>query len=171
MPRLRHIALVVKDLEKSAAFYERAFGLRRVEGASAESATARRVFLTDGEVNLALLQYKGSTGAGGVPEGFVGLHHFGFEVEDLAAAQARVEGAGARYYFDLGKEEDEEFERKFRDPDGILFDISHKGWAGTPIKSGKAGKRRTAPRSTQRPKSSKSPKASKSKSRRRARRG
>ncbi len=30
---------------------------------------------------------------------------------------------------DLGKsKEDANFERKFKDPDGIVFDISEKGW-------------------------------------------
>jgi hypothetical protein len=25
-----------------------------------------------------------------------------------------------------------DFERKFRDPNGIVFDISHRGWVGIP---------------------------------------
>ncbi|HEY5965292.1 MAG TPA: hypothetical protein VIU42_14855, partial [Xanthobacteraceae bacterium] len=30
--------------------------------------------------------------------------------------------------FDLNKPEDEGFERKFKDPNGIVFDINWKGW-------------------------------------------
>jgi catechol 2,3-dioxygenase-like lactoylglutathione lyase family enzyme len=133
MARLRHLAIVVKDLDATAEFYERAFGLKRIE--KSESETAHRIFLTDGEINLALLKYKGKRGSGlDDPESFVGLHHMGFQVDDLGESQAAIEKAGGTWYFDLGKEEDEAFERKFRDPNGIVFDISHKGWAGTPSK-------------------------------------
>jgi predicted enzyme related to lactoylglutathione lyase len=130
MARLRHFAIVVKDLDRAADFYERVFGLKRFD--RSESETAHRIFLSDGEVNLALLQYKGKRGSGlEDPTGFAGAHHFGFQVEDLAEAQAAIEAAGGTWYFDLGREEDEAFERKFKDPDGIVFDISVKGWAGT----------------------------------------
>jgi predicted enzyme related to lactoylglutathione lyase len=127
MARLRHIALVVKDLQKSADFYAQAFGLERSE--LSESETARRIFLSDGHVNIALLQYKGARGSGmDDPSSFTGVHHFGFQVDDLEAAQERIEEAGATFYFDLGKPEDVGFERKFHDPDGIIFDINTKGW-------------------------------------------
>jgi predicted enzyme related to lactoylglutathione lyase len=127
MAKLRHIAVVVKDLERAAAFYEKAFGLARSE--RSESATAHRIFLTDGVMNLALLQYKSATGSGMEdPSGFVGPHHFGFVVDDLGAAQQAIEAAGGTYYFDLGHEGEEGFERKFRDPEGIIFDINVDGW-------------------------------------------
>jgi predicted enzyme related to lactoylglutathione lyase len=127
MARLRHIALVVKDLERSADFYVQAFGLARSE--LSESATARRIFLSDGEINIALLQYKGALGSGlDDPDNFTGVHHFGFQVDDLAQAQARIEEAGATFYFDLGQPDELGFERKFRDPGGIIFDINTKGW-------------------------------------------
>ena len=75
MARIRHIALVVKDLEKTATFYEKALGLSRSE--MSEGPTARRIYMSDGEVNLALLQYKSEVGSG-VPKGWVGIHHFGW---------------------------------------------------------------------------------------------
>ena len=38
----------------------------------------------------------------------------------------------AERFFDLGEgKEHVNFERKFKDPDGIIFDISEKGWLGT----------------------------------------
>ena len=30
-----------------------------------------------------------------------------------------------------GSEREGNFERKFKDPDGVVFDISHHGWIGT----------------------------------------
>src|SRR5712672_4638534 len=93
MARIRHIALVVKDLEKTATFYEKALGLSRSE--MSEGPTARRIYMSDGEVNLALLQYKSELGSGlKDPQAFVGLHHFGFQVDDLKEGQAAVEAAG-----------------------------------------------------------------------------
>jgi catechol 2,3-dioxygenase-like lactoylglutathione lyase family enzyme len=133
MARIRHIALVVKDLEKTATFYEKALGLSRSE--MSEGPTARRIYMSDGEVNLALLQYKSEVGSGlKDPQGFVGVHHFGFQVDDLKEGQTAIEQAGGEFFFDLGQEGDEGFERKFKDPDGIIFDINDTGWAMTSSK-------------------------------------
>ena len=131
MARLRHIAVVVKDLEKAAEFYEKVFDLKRVGEEHLEMGSG--IYLSDGVINLALLKYKGETGSGlKDPGGFVGAHHFGFQVEDLEAARERVEAAGGRFFFTLGKTKDEaNFEMKFKDPDGVIFDISEKGWLGT----------------------------------------
>jgi len=123
--RIRHIALCVKDIKATADFYEKAFGLKRTE--IKEGKTAWNCYLSDGEVNLALLQYKGETGSG-VPKGWTGIHHFGFQCDDLPAQQKKVEAAGAEFFYDLGEPEDEGFERKFKDPNGIVFDLNWKGW-------------------------------------------
>jgi len=129
--RLRHIAVVVKDLEKAARFYETVFELRRVGEETLDFAAA--IYLTDGVINLALLNYKGERGSGLKNwRDFVGAHHFGFQVDDLAETQKRIEAAGGKFFFDLGNDaEKENFERKFKDPDGVIFDISRKGWQGT----------------------------------------
>ncbi len=130
MARIRHIALVVKDLEATADFYEKALGLTRSK--MSEGPTAKRIYMSDGEVNLALLQYKGETGSGlKDAQNFVGIHHFGFQVDDLPKQQKQIEDAGGQFFFDLGDEDDDDFERKFRDPNGIIFDINYKGWAMT----------------------------------------
>ena len=129
--RLRHFAIVVKDLQKAARFYESVFELKRVGEETLDFASA--VYLTDGVINLALLNYKGERGSGlANAKDFVGAHHFGFQVDDLGETQKRIEAAGGKFFFDLGNDaEKENFERKFKDPDGIIFDISKKGWQGT----------------------------------------
>jgi hypothetical protein len=83
--------------------------------------------MSDGEVNLALLQYKSEVGSG-VPAGWTGIHHFGFQCDDMPKQQKQIEKAGGVFFFDLGEPEDEGFERKFKDPNGIVFDINWKGW-------------------------------------------
>ena len=137
MARIRHIALVVKDLEGTADFYEKALGLKRSE--MSEGPTAKRIYMSDGHVNLALLQYKSETGSGlKDPSSFVGVHHFGFQVDDLPQQQKKIEDAGGQFFFDLGDPDDDDFERKFKDPNGIIFDVNWKGWSMTDGKKGGA---------------------------------
>ena len=130
MARLRHFAVVVRDLEKSARFYEGVFDLKRVGAETLDFASA--IYLSDGVINLALLNYHGKRGSGlEDAKNFVGAHHFGFQVEDIAATQKKIEAAGGTFFFDLGNDQEKEnFERKFKDPDGIIFDISKNGWQG-----------------------------------------
>ena len=136
--RIRHIALSVKDIDATADFYEQAFGLKR--SPKSEGPTAFRVYMSDGEINLALLQYKSEVGSGlANPGEFVGIHHFGFQCDDLAQQQKQIEAAGGTFFFDLGDPDDDDFERMFRDPNGIIFDVNWKGWTMT------SGKRRARP--------------------------
>ena len=132
--RLRHFAVVVGDLEKSARFYEGVFGLKRVGQETLDFAAA--IYLSDGVINLALLNYFGKRGSGlDDAKSYIGAHHFGFQVDDLAETQKRIEALGGKFFFDLGNDaEKENFERKYKDPDGIIVDISKKGWSGTQSK-------------------------------------
>jgi predicted enzyme related to lactoylglutathione lyase len=144
--RIRHIALSVKDIDATADFYEKALGLKR--SPKSEGPTAFRVYMSDGEINLALLQYKSEVGSGlKNPNEFVGIHHFGFQCDDLEQQQKQIEQAGGKFFFDLGEPEDEGFERKFRDPNGIVFDINWKGWPLTKgkVKNAKGGLRPEQP--------------------------
>jgi predicted enzyme related to lactoylglutathione lyase len=130
MARLRHIAVCVKNLEKAALFYETVFDLKRVGREDIEIGSA--IYLSDGVVNLALLKFAGAKGNDlADPANAVGANHFGLQVDDLAEAQRRIEAAGGKFFFDLGDARKGNFERKFKDPDGVLFDISQHGWIGT----------------------------------------
>lgn len=125
MAKLRHIALVVDDLESSARFYETIFEMKR-----AYDVPGRAIYLTDGLMNLALLNSANAkTGEGGTSSGH-GTHHFGFRVDDFATVEAALTAAGATYAYDLGDPAGMNYERKWRDPEGILFDVSEKGWYG-----------------------------------------
>lgn len=124
MARLRHIAVWVRDLEASARFYEEVFGLERV---GAETiALGSGIYLSDGVVNLALLKPADSNDAS-----YVGAHHFGFIVDDVDSTKQKIEEHGGTFAFTLGDPEKHNFESKFKDPEGVLFDISAKGWLGT----------------------------------------
>lgn len=130
MARLRHIAVCVKNLEKAAKFYEDVFELKRVGREDIEIGSA--IYMSDGVINLALLNFSGTKGNDlKDPKNAVGANHFGFQVDDLAEAQRRIEAAGGTFFFDLGDQRQGNFERKFKDPDGVVFDISQYGWVGT----------------------------------------
>ncbi len=131
MARLRHFAVAVRDLDRSAKFYKEVFGLEQVGREDLDIGSA--IYLSDGVINLALLKYQGSRGSGlENAKEFIGAHHFGFQVDDFESVQRKIEEAGGTFFFDLGTDKDKKnFERKFKDPDGIIFDISRKGWIGT----------------------------------------
>jgi len=125
-PKLRHIAITVPDPWKAAEFYMKAFDLQKVGETDWEN--ARGVYLSDGVVNIALLQYKTEEAAGRLGRGFVGVHHFGFVVEDVDAARRAAEAAGAKHWMGEAKKDGGFYEVKFHDPDGIAFDITANGW-------------------------------------------
>ena len=54
----------------------------------------------------------------------------GFIVDDLEKYTARVKANGGRFHRELAGGDGVDFERKFRDPNGVVFDLSHKGWVG-----------------------------------------
>src|SRR5215510_9595197 len=115
MARLRHIAVCVSDLDKAAEFYAKVFEFKKIGREDLDIGSA--IYMSDGVINMALLNFKGKGGqaASDIKEGqmFVGAHHFGIQVDDL------------------GDERHGNFERKFKDPDGVIFDISKHGWQGT----------------------------------------
>ena len=130
MAKLRHIAMAVKDPEASAKFYEETFGLKRVGETDSDLATG--LYLSDGVVCLALLNYK-TDEAAGLEKGkdYVGVHHVGFWVDDLEASGEAIEKNGGTFFLDLPMEKESlYYEKKYRDPDGVIFDISHNGWVG-----------------------------------------
>lgn len=120
MAKLRHLALSVKDLEESAKFYENAFGMERVR----QSDVA--IMLSDGVVSLALLHLRSNDNA---PDergpDYIGMHHLGFLVDDVPAAGQAVEAAGGTYHGQiLNVGAGQKSERKYRDPNGVVIDVT-----------------------------------------------
>jgi lactoylglutathione lyase len=129
MAKLRHIAITVPDPEKAAKFYMDAFGLKRV--GETDWSGAKGVYLSDGVMNIALLHYKTDEMAGRRGREFVGVHHFGFIVDDIAKARRKVEAAGAKHWMGEPSDGTGFYEVKYHDPDGLVFDLTENGWAGT----------------------------------------
>ena len=115
--RLRHIAIIVPDPEASAKFFEEAFGMTRAGSAR------RGIYLTDGTMNVALLGKE-------TDEEPIGLYHFGMWVDDLDAAEKQVVKAGGTYLAGRPTSPNSFYEAKYKDPLGIVFDLTHSGWKG-----------------------------------------
>ena len=114
--KLRHIAVIVEDPEASATFFEQAFDMKR-------AGTARRgIYMSDGIFNVALLKKEGDEK--------LGLYHFGMWVDDLDAAEKKVVDAGGKYLAGRPTSPNSFYEAKYKSPTGLVFDLTHKGWAG-----------------------------------------
>ena len=130
MAKLRHIAIAVKDPQEAAKFYSKVFDMEILE--PTESPIASGVYLSDSTMCLALLNYK-TDAAAGLERGkdWVGLHHFGFWCDDLEKQRQAIEEEGGTFFMDLPHDKKSlYYEMKFRDPNGIIFDISESGWVG-----------------------------------------
>ena len=136
MARIKHIALTTKDPDKVAAFYKEGLGLKEIRRSPSGA-----VFLTDGYINLAILNWKtekdADVGANG--PNYNGIHHFGFEVDDLNEASQRLEAVQAKRLtqkagldIQMAPGRHRNFEMKWAGPDEVVFDISHTGWQTLP---------------------------------------
>jgi catechol 2,3-dioxygenase-like lactoylglutathione lyase family enzyme len=134
MPKLRHVALTTHDVEKTARFYIEVFGMKEM-GKINDPGTVG-CFLSDGEINLAILSFKNDQAAGiERGKGFAGIHHIGFEVEDMTSIQDKLASAGARRRRDVEAalgvvdgERKHNVEVKYTGPDGVMLDVSETGW-------------------------------------------
>src|SRR3989442_16021538 len=94
MPKLKHVAITTHDVERTAKFYVEVFGMKEMGKIDDPGTTG--CFLSDGEINLAILQFKNDQAAGVERgKGFTGIHHMGFEVADLTAIADKLTAAGA----------------------------------------------------------------------------
>jgi catechol 2,3-dioxygenase-like lactoylglutathione lyase family enzyme len=139
MAKIRHIALATQDPEKTARFYVDVFGLKEI--GRIDHPAVGGFFLSDGDLNLAILKFKNDAAAGAeLGKDWVGLHHFGFQVESLEAIAERLAAAGSERRDDVnealniaraGAPRTGNVEVKYAGPDGVMVDVSETGWVGS----------------------------------------
>jgi methylmalonyl-CoA/ethylmalonyl-CoA epimerase len=134
MSRIRHIAITAEDPFVTAEAFKKALGLEEI--GRGDSDLAREVYLTDGYLNVAVVCWKRTPqNPEPYPEGY-GLDHFGVQVDDLDAAEARVKGIGATPQpppkVDLSKLGGRIFFEKKYTIAGVKFDLSSHGWPVAP---------------------------------------
>jgi len=132
MPKIKHIALTTQNPDKVAAFYKEAFDMQEVRRSPNGA-----VFLTDGYINLAILNWKTAKDADVGVNGpnFSGIHHFGFEVDTLEETAEKLEKVQAQRLSQrdgmdtaMGPRGPRNVEVKWAGPDGVVLDVSHTGW-------------------------------------------
>lgn len=128
MAKRRHLALSMKNLEESAKFYEDAFDIRRVRQSNVA------IMPSDGVVSLAMLHLRSNDNT---PDkrgpDYIGMHHMGFLVDDVPGANEAVEAAGGKYHGNiLNVGAGPESERKYRDPNSMVIDVTSHAHADSP---------------------------------------
>jgi catechol 2,3-dioxygenase-like lactoylglutathione lyase family enzyme len=138
MAKIKHIAIATQDADKTAKFYTEVFGLKEI--AKLDSPNASGYYLSDGDINVAILNFKNDQVAG--PEygqGYSGIHHIGFQVDDLEEVAKKLEDAEAKPRDEINRAlgvgmdhpRHANVEVKYGAPDGVIIDVSQTGWVGT----------------------------------------
>ena len=138
MAKIKHIAIATQDADKTAKFYIDVFGLKEI--AKLDSPNASGYYLSDGNINLAILDFKNDQVTG--PEygqNYSGIHHIGFEVESLEEIAEKLEAAISQPRDDINQAlgvgmpgaRHDNVEVKYGGPDGVIIDVSQTGWVGT----------------------------------------
>jgi catechol 2,3-dioxygenase-like lactoylglutathione lyase family enzyme len=131
MAKIRHIAITTDNPAEVGAFFEEAFEMTQVRKSDNGA-----VFLSDGYMNLAILNHKTNKDADVGQNGpnYNGIHHIGFLVDDLEEAGKRLEGVkgkalGERDGLEVSLgEAPRNYEQKWAGPHDMVIDVSHTGW-------------------------------------------
>jgi glyoxylase I family protein len=136
--KIKHIAISTQDVEGTARFYREVFGLEEV--GKVDSPGACGYYLSDGNINLAILNFRKDEVAG-VERGkdWSGIHHIGFQVDSLDGIAVKLDQAGSKPRDDVnaalgvghGHRPGGNVEVKYSGPDGVMVDVSETGWVGT----------------------------------------
>jgi catechol 2,3-dioxygenase-like lactoylglutathione lyase family enzyme len=138
MAKIKHIAISTQDVDKTAKFYIDVFGMKEVAKVDGPGATG--YYLTDGDINLAILNFRNDAVAGVERgRGWSGIHHIGFQVDSLEAVAEKLADAGSSRRDDVnealgvghGRRAGGNVEVKYSGPDGVMLDVSETGWVGT----------------------------------------
>jgi predicted enzyme related to lactoylglutathione lyase len=129
MTRIKHVAIRTNEPEKTAAFYQQVFDLKKV------GLGRNGIYLSDGHINLAIL--KCQAGADG-SSGGAGIEHLGFQVDDVEATLETITRFGGKPLNERvnvtptdASDRQSYYEIKCLGPDDQIIDISGSGWVGT----------------------------------------
>ncbi len=139
MAKIKHIAIATQDPEKTASYYKEVFDLEEVGKVNNDNAEG--YYLSDGNINLAILKFKNDVVAGEeFGTAYSGIHHIGFQVEDVGSTDAKLRKVdslpraeiNAALHSGMGTGHGgRNVELKYNGPDGVMIDISQSGWVGT----------------------------------------
>ncbi len=126
MSLLNYLAIICDDPIQMRDWYRQWFGFeelnRTKEGA---------VYITDGHLTMGLLKRGAAVGESNQERG---LHHYGFRVESILEVERNLEDFDPSLRIERRPKEDPYAEYRVIDPEGIIVDLSEKGYgiAGEP---------------------------------------
>jgi catechol 2,3-dioxygenase-like lactoylglutathione lyase family enzyme len=137
-PKIRHLAMFVRDPDKVAKFYQDVFKLEVAHKAEATKTEGKAWFLTDGYMSLAILPQRLEG------EAACGLNHFGFAVDSTADISQQLVAAGVE---EPKKRPSTRPYAEYRgcDPEGNWFDISQHGFDTVETDADREKKKTLAP--------------------------
>ena len=133
MAKIRHITITTQNPGQVADFYKEVFDLKEIRRHS------DNISLTDGYINLNVRKCKTEKDSDVGPNGvnFSGIHHIGFQVDDLEQICTKLEKANSKKLSQEGLESKIAAggagrgfsnDMKWAGPDGQVIDISKTGW-------------------------------------------
>jgi glyoxylase I family protein len=128
--RIRHVAVVVSDLEKTASFYEDVLQFDRLGARTPGNFPGMALDLTDGEVHFSLLCPNDEIVRQQWSHGTLGPNHIGVVLDDLESVQQRLKDRGVATFGErFAKDDSGKLTYfKFNDPDGAEVDVSSRNW-------------------------------------------
>lgn len=139
MARIKHIAIATNDADGTRDFYTDIIGMNVVR--SVEMAKYSGYILSDGYINLAILDFK-QDDAAGTERGtaFEGLHHIGIQADPNEGVIEKLTSHGFKPRTDINDalgvkagsaSYNPTHEFKYQGPSGVVIDVSTTGWEGT----------------------------------------
>jgi len=118
--QLNYLAIMCEDPTQMRDWYGRWFGFQELnrtrEGA---------IYITDGHMNVALLKRGTAVGETNQERG---LHHFGFQIDSILEVERNLEDFDPAIRIERRPAEDPYAEYRVIDPEGIIVDLSEKGY-------------------------------------------
>ena len=123
--RFDHVAITVRDMERSVAFYRDLLGFDVLGQLLVNKGRMKLVYLRSGGAYVELFEYRDHDAetAVGVPDTVGGFKHLALQTDDVDGLAARLKAAGIEFTLDPLDAEGGVRLAFFRDPDGNLLEI------------------------------------------------
>src|SRR3712207_2857495 len=120
MSRLNYLAIMCDDPARTRDWYQRWFGFEELNRSDAGT-----IYITDGRMTVGLLK-RGA--APGEDDHAVGVHHFGLQIDSIHEVERNLEDFDPSIRIERRPAEDPYAQYRLRDPEGIIVDLSEKGY-------------------------------------------
>lgn len=120
MSQLNYLAIMCDDPTQMSDWYRRWFGFEELNRTSEGS-----IYITDEHFNIGLIKRGAAIGEASQERG---LHHFGFQIESILEVERNLEDVDPSMRIERRPTEDPYAEYRIVDPEGIIVDLSEKGY-------------------------------------------